>query len=218
MQTHPAYPRLKQMSHEQNTTVYDVLNNFLADLSSQQNIDVSKLTRSVHVYPDFHGNRSPLADSQMTGAICGLRFDSSLENLAVLYLACIQSLAYQTRHIVQVMNTHECKFRVLTIIGGLATNKLYCQLQSDITGLPVLVCNEKSDSVVLLGSAILGASNSNEFGRVSFDELLKRFGQSTAVHLVTPSEKLKSYHEAKYKIYLKMIDDQLYYRNLMQEV
>lgn len=55
--------------------------------------DVSLLTKDFHVWPDFHGNRSPLADPTMKGMIVGLTINSSEENLALLYLATMQALA-----------------------------------------------------------------------------------------------------------------------------
>ena len=57
---------------------------------SQNLADVNLLTADYHVYPDFHGNRSPLADPAMTGAVCGLTLDCGIEDLARAYLATIQ--------------------------------------------------------------------------------------------------------------------------------
>ena len=48
------------------------------------------LTADYHVYPDYHGNRSPLADPAMTGALCGLTLDCGVRQLARAYLATIQ--------------------------------------------------------------------------------------------------------------------------------
>ncbi len=61
--------------------------------------DVTQLTSDYHVYPDFHGNRSPLADPWMKGAVCGLTLTKDIDNLAVAYLATVQALAYGVRHI-----------------------------------------------------------------------------------------------------------------------
>lgn len=55
--------------------------------------DVSLLTKDFHVWPDFHGNRSPLADPTMKGMIVGLTLNSNEDNLALLYLATMQALA-----------------------------------------------------------------------------------------------------------------------------
>ena len=49
------------------------------------------LTADYHVYPDYHGNRSPLADPAMTGALCGLTLDCGVRQLAKAYLATIQA-------------------------------------------------------------------------------------------------------------------------------
>lgn len=61
------------------------------------NKSVELLANDLQVYPDFHGNRSPLADPTMKGMISGLTFDKGIENLAVLYLATLQSLAVRVR-------------------------------------------------------------------------------------------------------------------------
>lgn len=55
--------------------------------------DVGFLTKDIHVWPDFHGNRSPLADPNMRGMITGLTINGSEENLALLYLATLQALS-----------------------------------------------------------------------------------------------------------------------------
>jgi sugar (pentulose or hexulose) kinase len=114
------------------------------------------------------------------------------------------------------MNSHDIYFKIITIIGGLANNKLYCQLISDICKLPVLTA-ESNDSTVLLGSCICGASNFYE--NTLFDDLLKQFSHVENGHLLQPNtdQDLDKYHETKYKIYLNMIDDQRKYKNLMDE-
>lgn len=124
IQTHPAYELLRQRAGFNGIdSVYAILDDLLKDISKEENIDnLSLLTKNVHVYPDFHGNRSPLADPNMTGQICGLTFDTSLKNLAIMYLAFLQSLAYQTRHIIEEMNSHDIKFKIMNIIGDLDFN------------------------------------------------------------------------------------------------
>lgn len=160
-----------------------------------------------------------MADPNLTGIIYGISFDISLENLAICYLACLQALAYQTKHIINVMNSHEIYFKIVTIIGGLANNKLYCQLISDICKLPVLTASN-NDSSVLLGSSICGASNF--YQNTTFDNLIKKFSQVEAGNLLQPSTdhdlELDRYHETKYKIYLNMIDDLRKYTSLMDEL
>lgn len=54
---------------------------------------VQLLTQDLHVWPDLHGNRSPLADPTIKGMICGLTMSASIDNLALTYLGFVQALA-----------------------------------------------------------------------------------------------------------------------------
>ncbi|GER52633.1 FGGY family of carbohydrate kinase, partial [Striga asiatica] len=67
---------------------------------------IASLTADIHVLPDFHGNRSPIADPISKGVISGLTLDASEKQLALLYLATLQGIAYGTRHIVEHCNAH----------------------------------------------------------------------------------------------------------------
>lgn len=51
-------------------------------------------------------SRSPLADPKSKGMICGLTLSSNEKDLALLYLAAVQSIAYGTRHIIEHCNAH----------------------------------------------------------------------------------------------------------------
>lgn len=74
--------------------VFEYLNQQLAKMAKEQKLDsVHYLTRDLHVWPDLHGNRSPLADSTIKGMICGLTMSSTVENLAITYLAFVQALS-----------------------------------------------------------------------------------------------------------------------------
>lgn len=50
--------------------IFEYLNQKLAKAADEQKLDsVHYLTKDFHVWPDLHGNRSPLADSTIKGLI-----------------------------------------------------------------------------------------------------------------------------------------------------
>lgn len=59
--------------------------------------------------------RSPVADPKSKGMISGLTLDTSEKQLALLYLATIQGIAYGTRHIVEHCNSHGHKVLSLSV-------------------------------------------------------------------------------------------------------
>lgn len=78
--------------------VFEYLNGLLLKLCKQKQLSsVHYLTKDVHVWPDYHGNRSPIADVNIKGMICGLTLSPTEENLAIVYLAFIQALAVSRR-------------------------------------------------------------------------------------------------------------------------
>ncbi|CAK1545165.1 unnamed protein product [Leptosia nina] len=174
--------------------------------------DVSLLTRNFHMWPDFHGNRSPIADPTLTGMIVGLTINSSEDNLALLYLATVQALAYGTRHIIEALVQAGYEpFKSLLICGGLAKDPLFIQIQADSVGLPILKPHEKES--VLLGSAILGACASQYFNNV--ETAIQNMGGKADV--VKPTAHMKQFHDKKFKVFIKMFQDQMQYRNIMND-
>ena len=79
-------------------------------------LTVSEMTESncqdFHIWPDFHGNRSPLADPSLKGVMMGLTLATDLEDLAVQYLAAIQAVAYGVKHIVDTLQAHGHEIKV----------------------------------------------------------------------------------------------------------
>lgn len=64
---------------------------------------------------------------------------------------------------------------------------------------------------MLVGSAILGACVSKHFSDVK--TAIQSMGGMADV--VLPNQDIKSFHDKKYKVFLRMFQDQLHYRNIM---
>lgn len=74
--------------------IFAYLHDHLKQMAADKNVDnVQLLTQDFHVWPDLHGNRSPLADPTIKGMICGLTLTASIDNLAITYLGFVQALA-----------------------------------------------------------------------------------------------------------------------------
>lgn len=92
VKTHPAYNLV--LKDAGNTNIYTYLNSMLEGIAIKRSVkDVNELTKNIHVWPDFHGNRTPIADPTLRGMVSGLSMTCDSENLALLYLATVQSLA-----------------------------------------------------------------------------------------------------------------------------
>ena len=98
----------------------------------------------------------------MRGGISGLPLSANLDDLALLYLATLQALAYQTKHIIDTMTENgHAPIETIWVTGGLIKNRLYLQAHADATGCTLVL--PKEQEAVLLGSAVLGARAAGAF-------------------------------------------------------
>jgi ribulose kinase len=166
--------------------------------------DLAFLTEQLHVFPDFHGNRSPLSNPDIRGMIMGLTLDGESElSLIKLYLAAIQGLAYESRWIIECMQQHGITTTDIAICGGLANNPTFIKTLADVVGLPVMVPDIKES--VMLGSAILAASAWGALG--TLEETASLMAGSGRV--VGPVQLTEFYHKDRYQVFRKMADLQL---------
>lgn len=211
VKSHPAYGVAIRNSGP-NRHLYEHLSDVLRTMQAEQDLaSVHELTRDFHIWPDFHGNRSPLADHTLRGMVSGLTLTHDERNLATLYLAVLQSLAYGTRHIVEKMEeSGRRRFEGIFMCGGLSKNEIFVQAHSDICNIPVFIPREPES--VLLGAAMLGASAAKVFP--DMDSAVRNMAGKG--QMVKPNVELKAFHDRKYRVFLKMLNDQLEYREIMR--
>ncbi|NLR99493.1 FGGY-family carbohydrate kinase [Rhizobium sp. P38BS-XIX] len=106
----------------------------------------------IHVLPDFHGNRSPLADPHALGVISGMTLDASFDGLCRLYWRTSVGIALGIRHILERMQEYGYAPDTLHVAGGHVKNSVLMELYSDVTGCKVVI--PKMNETVLLGTAI----------------------------------------------------------------
>ncbi|MHB1302695.1 MAG: FGGY-family carbohydrate kinase [Acidiphilium sp.] len=205
--THAAYPALAEAARQRGVTIYDELNRMIADMERE----AAPLTADLHVFPDFHGNRSPRADATLRGMISGLPLSARPEDCARLYLATTQAIAYGTRHIVKTMNRDGYEIDTIFATGGGTKNPIFLREHADATGCRIVLPAEPE--AVLLGGAILGAVA----GGVFPDLRTAMAAMSRAGRIIEPDILTAPWHDRKYAVFQRMHDDQKAYRKLMDE-
>nr|XP_021151394.1 FGGY carbohydrate kinase domain-containing protein isoform X6 [Columba livia] len=196
--------------HDTAHSIYTYLNSHLDVI--KKSLPVGFLTVDLHVWPDFHGNRSPLTDLTLKGMVVGLTLSRGLDELALIYLATIQAIALGTRHILETMQAAGHHINTLFLCGGLSKNPLFVQMHADITGKPVVLSKEVES--VLVGAAILGACASGDFA--SIQEAMAKMGKIGRV--VQPNHEHKRFYDKKYEVFLKLVEHQKEYRSIMNSV
>ena len=207
--THAAYPALAAAAQAEGVSIYERLNAMVGRMAAETG-STAALTEGLHVFPDFHGNRSPRADASLLGMISGLPLSADEADCARLYLATIQAVAYGTRHIIETMNANGYEIDTIMATGGGTKNPLFLREHADATGCRIVLPAEPE--AVLLGSAILGAVA----GGVYPDLPAGMAAMSRAGAMIAPEAASAGFHARKYAVFRRMHDDQMAYRALMR--
>jgi len=94
-----------------------------------------KDNNGVYIVPAFVGLGAPYWDMHARGGILGITRGA---NKAHIVRAALESIAYQARDLVEVINEESGKkLSTLMVDGGAANNDFLMQFQSDILGIPV---------------------------------------------------------------------------------
>ncbi|KAF9004763.1 FGGY family of carbohydrate kinase [Cyathus striatus] len=227
LKTHPAYPELVEVGKQQQKNIHTLIQENLERLQEENKVDnFTELTKDLHMYPDFHGNRSPIADPRMRGSIVGLELDSGLNDLSKRYNVTLESIALQTRHIIDEMNEKGHSITSIYMSGGQAKNIRLMQLFANTCSMPVVLPADHATAVVL-GAAMLGRFAAEASVRAAGDlnedqaeALWKIMVEMTPVGtLIAPNAtpKEKKLLEAKYKIFRESILIQKRWRKEMEE-
>ncbi|KAK8847399.1 hypothetical protein IAR55_005257 [Kwoniella newhampshirensis] len=170
MQTHPAYPKLLELSQKTSKSTFELLGDRLEEMMKERGADtLTHLTKDLHFYPDLHGNRSPLADPRMKGMITGLTLDDTLSDLAAKFNVTLEAIALQTRHIVDEMNAKGHQINSIYMSGSQAKNGPLMRLLATVLQMPIIIPPQPSAAVVL-GAAMLG--------RYAYDLTVERQGKA----------------------------------------
>jgi len=208
--SHARGAELQRDAESHGTTVYALLNDRLSKLAHDLPFPAA-VARDLHVLPDHHGNRSPRADPSLRGMVSGLTLGDSLDALARLYLATLQAVAHGTRHIVDVLRAHGYAIDTILACGGGTRNEVFLREHADATGCRIVLPAEPE--AVLLGSAILGAVAAGI--QPSVEAAMGAMTRSGRI--IEPARgDVSGFHDAKHRVFLRMHEDQMAYRELMR--
>ena len=220
LETHPAHAQALSMAASYNTNIYDYLNQHLRDLAAQQGApSISFLGRHFFLYGDLFGNRSPVADPRMRGAVVGLSSDKSLDGLALYYYGTMEFIALQTRQIVETMNTAGHALASIFMSGSQCQNDILMDLMASACGVPVLIPRYVHAAVVH-GAAMLGAKAASADASGKSEDLWAIMDRmSKPGKAVQPSKDPfeKKLLDAKYKVFLEQCESQRRFRDSVDE-
>ena len=222
VETHPAY-LTGAAKPPAGTSPYDFLNAHLEAMRRGRSApSIGYLARHTFFYGDLWGNRSPVADPDMTGSLVGITPDTSVDGLAVAYYAAMEFIALQTRHIVESMNRAGHGIRSIFMSGSQCKNPLLMRLISTACGMPVVLPEYASAAVVhgaaMLGARAAGGSCREARGRLEdLWSIMRRMGRAKEVVWPDEDKFEKQLLEAKYKVFLDMCKGQREYRKQVDE-
>ena len=170
----------------------------IARVMELRKADGIDLAGRLQVLPDFHGNRSPIADAQAVGVISGLTLDASFDGLAKLYWRTCVAIALGVRHVLEALNAKGYVIDTLHVTGGHTKNPLLMELYADATGSTVI--EPAAEDAVLLGTAMVAATAAGRFASLaSAAKAMQRGGRSRK-----PDPKARPRFDRDYTAFLKM--------------
>ncbi len=151
-------------------------------------------SEGVIVLEHWQGNRTPFVDPHSRGVIRGL----SLKHTPVhIYRAIMEGVAYGTELILRIIKENNFKIKEIIACGGTTKSRLWLQIYSDVTGLPLKTTS--TPEAASLGSAILGAVAAKKYDSIKeAADVMVKFKEE-----ITPD--LKNYE--KYKFFVNCYHD-----------
>lgn len=143
----------------------------LIEKASDTEYLASTVSDSAGVYfvPAFVGLGAPYWDMYARGTIVGITRGTTKEHIV---RATLESIAYQTKDVVDVMsNESKIELKSLRVDGGASVNNFLMQFQSDILGVPVE--RPKVSETTALGAAYLAGLSTGYWQ--SHDEIKKQW-------------------------------------------
>jgi nuclear pore complex protein Nup93 len=220
LETHAAYDQTLKEAQAAGKSIYEFLNDHLRYLAEKEKApSISYLVRHFFFYGDLWGNRSPIADPNMRGAIIGLSSDKSKDGMALLYYSTMEFIALQTRQIVETMNKSGHGILSIFMSGSQCQNEILMDLIATACDMPVLIPRYVNAAVVH-GAAMLGAkaASAKDDGTTEpLWDIMDRMSKPGKVVWSRGDPAEKKLLDAKYEIFLEQCRTQQEYRRKIDD-
>jgi L-ribulokinase len=154
----------------------------------------------------WNGNRSILADADLSGVIAGLTLSTSS---AETYRALLESIAFAARRIIDNYTDHGMTIDQLVACGGIAEKSpVLMQLFADISGRPVHVPGSTqipARGAAMFGAVAAGTSGLHSGGFSDIAAAVERLRPDIA-HSYTPDSSSASVYDRVYEVYRGLHD------------
>jgi L-ribulokinase len=147
----------------------------------------------------WNGNRTILADADLSGALLGLTLQTTREQI---YRALLESIAFGNRRIIENFQEHGLKLNEIVACGGIAEKSpLTMQLLADTSGLRVSVPD--STQIPARGSALFGAVAAGHFPDIGSAIAATRPGIARSY---TPDAGAQAIYDRVYAVYRSLYE------------
>ncbi|KAK4175426.1 Nup93/Nic96-domain-containing protein [Triangularia setosa] len=220
LETHAAYDETVKEAEAAGKNIYDYLNDHLRHLKEETKApSISYLGRHFFFYGDLWGNRSPIADPNMRGAIIGMSSDKSKDGMVLLYYSTMEFIALQTRQIIEAMNKAGHSILSIFMSGSQCQNEILMDLIATACDMPVLIPRYVNAAVVH-GAAMLGAkaASADKNGKTEpLWDIMDRMSKPGKVVWSSGDPAEKKLLDAKYEVFLDQCRTQQEYRKKIDE-
>jgi L-ribulokinase len=147
----------------------------------------------------WNGNRSILADGDLTGVLCGLTLHSTRDEV---YRALLESIAFGNRRVMENFQEHGLELSKIVACGGIAERSpLVMQLLADTSGYSVQI--PASSEIPARGAALFGAVAAGVFDGIGSAIEATR---PQIARTYTPDPAAKATYDQVYEIYRSLYE------------
>lgn len=143
----------------------------------------------------WQGNRTPYRNPYATGAVVGLTLAHTKYHL---FRAILESVAYGTNNVIRFFRDADIPIERIIACGGGVKNRLWLQMISDVTGVPIEVSNETEAGTK--GCAAVSAYGLGCYPTLA--EAAKKMAQTGEVY--TPDPQAQQAYEVYFQTYLAL--------------